>query len=58
MIGRMRSIAALLFFLSACTLRVDKVDVPQPKITIDCVIVELPGGSTVRSCDAGSDSSE
>ena len=36
----------------ACTLKVD-APVPQPKITIGCVIIELPGGGQVRSCDGG-----
>ena len=52
--GVKRSLVAVALGLAACTLRVDKVDVPQPKITIQCVIVELPGGGViVRDCDGG-----
>lgn len=37
----------------ACTVKLDPtVTVPQPKITISCVLIELPGG-VVRTCDAG-----
>jgi hypothetical protein len=48
-----------MILLSACTLRVEKVDVPEPKIEIKCVIVELPGSTAmVRDCDAGADSAD
>jgi hypothetical protein len=53
----MRAVASFILAASfasgvwyACTL---KVDVPQPKVEIGCVLIELPGGTKVLDCGDG-----
>lgn len=41
-----------IILLSGCTV---DVNVPQPNVTVDCVLVELPGGQVRTDCDAGDD---
>ncbi len=50
-----RLLASLVLLLACCTVRVDAPQVPQPKITIQCLIVTLGGQAVVTDCDAGSD---
>jgi hypothetical protein len=44
----------LLVASEACTVQVE-APVPKPDITIECAVVDLGNGQTLRYCDAGSD---
>ncbi len=44
------ALALLGLVLWRCTVQ---VEVPKPEITIECAVVEIGPGTTVRYCDAG-----
>lgn len=51
----MKRIWIFVFALAGCTV---DVQTPPPEITVQCIVIELPGGTTYTECPDGGPDAE